>query len=1195
MGEDGITIKTELDTSGFKQGANELKSACNSLINGVKSGFQKISSAIGSVARRGFGLLKRNASESLKGAERSATNLIYTFKRLLPAMIGIRGAFGILQRGASSFLASNKQLQNQLTAAWTAIGNVIGPVITMLVNLISQLISYLITFLHLIGLSSMSASEAAKKTSAAAGSMQKSLMGFDEINKLQDSGGGGGAGSLVDPEMPAVLQKLGEALKLLMQDLKQTWKEAWDENGRGEKMMQSLKTLLEDIVDLAAEFVLAFDRAWMYADNGKQIFADIMEIVTNLSQSVDAIVREATEWVKTTGWLNVLVQDVRVIFDELNGISKVIKDDITPILQLHVAPILNAIAEGFHTVLEDVGGIAKGIKEGLESPQGKAMVDSLATLVEKFIGFDFSVIDLVLGTIKNINWTNISNSIKRASDSVGSMFDSLKTLFSNEKIQKALGLLIEIGSEAVSGGITIVSTAIETIANYLNGADWDGLNKFLENISGNIRIGIDTLLPIFTGKPLTTADLDRGITSVLGTALGFLLGSTLTGSVAGGIVTATIASSFILNMTALDIKDGGGRIQDLEGKIEKWLPLVAAGIGLVKGGIGGALLGLTIGTGIRLVMQNLEVGKDGQLAIDKEGLLDSIVGALGVPVGLMAGMLGMKIAGGHFAGFLVGFGLTMAVMGSIDVTDEGVKIDPVKFIGRVLGLIGFGALGAAIGAMVAGPAGILVGLTIGLAIGLFVSNVDLVTGEEKWFSGSGKHGKTIENQIQALIDQYGNETVYEAAIRAQVKAKENGIEYDLGNITKSFELAIEKELKNGASNVDTTESAEIISGKVQTSLENATANGNYSLAGSNIANGVNTAAMNADLSSGAQGVVDSFAKYLESADVSMVQETASNTFGQATKEGIAEKMKAQTSVEDIGASLGTALIKAGALTEDSAQELGTNLVSGFITGIASKIDGSGGLVETVAEAVSKSLNAGLEAYSTIHSTFIGTTLPSYVSELVTVYTNFINQFVADMNAGVSSVISAFNSMYINSMAVLSGLSNSAHRWGVDMMHNLASGIYSGASAVRNAVAAVAAMIESYLGFSEPDVGPLSNFHTFMPDMMKEMATGISQNSYLPEQAINNVAWMLANSMSTGMPEVAMGTVTPYGIGMRGEKTQEDQMSQFMDMMQQSMFQAFNAALGNQGNKMVAEVYLDGKQISDSVTKWQRRDNRAGGR
>ena len=69
-------------------------------------------------------------------------------------------------------------------------------------------------------------------------------------------------------------------------------------------------------------------------------------------------------------------------------------------------------------------------------------------------------------------------------------------------------------------------------------------------------------------------------------------------------------------------------------------------------------------------------------------------------------------------------------------------------------------------------------------------------------------------------------------------------------------------------------------------------------------------------------------------------------------------------------------------------------------------------------------------------------------------------------------------------------------WGKDMMDNFVQGIKDKINHVIDAVKGVASKIKSFLGFSEPEEGPLSNFHTFAPDMMQLFAQGVKENTKL---------------------------------------------------------------------------------------------------
>lgn len=88
--------------------------------------------------------------------------------------------------------------------------------------------------------------------------------------------------------------------------------------------------------------------------------------------------------------------------------------------------------------------------------------------------------------------------------------------------------------------------------------------------------------------------------------------------------------------------------------------------------------------------------------------------------------------------------------------------------------------------------------------------------------------------------------------------------------------------------------------------------------------------------------------------------------------------------------------------------------------------------------------------------------------------------------------------------------NQAKEWGKDLIDNFISGIKEKWEALKGAVTDIANTIKDFIGFSEPDKGPLSNFHTFAPDMMDLFAEGIRDNIGTVKSAIN----LLAGEMDT---------------------------------------------------------------------------------
>lgn len=61
------------------------------------------------------------------------------------------------------------------------------------------------------------------------------------------------------------------------------------------------------------------------------------------------------------------------------------------------------------------------------------------------------------------------------------------------------------------------------------------------------------------------------------------------------------------------------------------------------------------------------------------------------------------------------------------------------------------------------------------------------------------------------------------------------------------------------------------------------------------------------------------------------------------------------------------------------------------------------------------------------------------------------------------------------------------------------------SVLTNAANGLAAIVSSFLHFSEPDVGPLSDFHTYMPDMIDNLVNGIEKNKYKLSNAVQSLS------------------------------------------------------------------------------------------
>lgn len=90
-------------------------------------------------------------------------------------------------------------------------------------------------------------------------------------------------------------------------------------------------------------------------------------------------------------------------------------------------------------------------------------------------------------------------------------------------------------------------------------------------------------------------------------------------------------------------------------------------------------------------------------------------------------------------------------------------------------------------------------------------------------------------------------------------------------------------------------------------------------------------------------------------------------------------------------------------------------------------------------------------------------------------------------------------------------------WGADMIDNFINGIKSKIGALTEEIAATADEIAAYLGFSEPEKGSLSRFHTFAPDMIDLFTKGIRDG--IPE--VRRAAEEMADAVAQPIGSTAL--------------------------------------------------------------------------
>lgn len=143
--------------------------------------------------------------------------------------------------------------------------------------------------------------------------------------------------------------------------------------------------------------------------------------------------------------------------------------------------------------------------------------------------------------------------------------------------------------------------------------------------------------------------------------------------------------------------------------------------------------------------------------------------------------------------------------------------------------------------------------------------------------------------------------------------------------------------------------------------------------------------------------------------------------------------------------------------------------------------------------------------------------------------------------------------------------NDFKEWGSDMIQAFIDGIKEKWQSLKDTVCDVASSVKDFLGFSEPDKGPLSNFHTFAPDMMDLFAKGIADNEDTITMQFNR---SLQPLMDTDVIPPSFSALPEKSVNSGGNDT----MNKII-----ALLETYFPQLAQQGN-----IYLDGDKLTSKV-------------
>ena len=242
------------------------------------------------------------------------------------------------------------------------------------------------------------------------------------------------------------------------------------------------------------------------------------------------------------------------------------------------------------------------------------------------------------------------------------------------------------------------------------------------------------------------------------------------------------------------------------------------------------------------------------------------------------------------------------------------------------------------------------------------------------------------------------------------------------------------------------------------------------------------------------------------------------------------------------------------------------------------------VITTVWNAIKSAVTSVVNGIkSTITSVWNGikSTVSSVVNSIKNTVTTVFNNIWSGIKGTMGKIVSSIKEGFNNAISFITSLPSKALQWGKDMIMGIVNGIKSCIGAVGDAVSSVANKIKSFLHFSVPDEGPLTDYESWMPDFMKGLAKGIEDSKGMVAKAMDGVAADMVLNPSAAIQMQGGGSVSG------------DSVNELLSGLRE-MFSGLQGMAG--GGTICIPVYVGGTLLDEVVVDAQTRQNlRSGGR
>lgn len=513
----------------FNRMSNSISHGAGGIGNGLKNSFGILGK---------FGGLFSNTSRKVTQGTRSMSMgnnaFLQSMKYLLPSLIVyqlIGGAISKLAGGMMNALKTNDQFSNSLNqikvnllTAFYPIYTAILPAINAFMSALASITGQIAAFIaSIFGTTYQAAKQGAsglydnvqalQDTGSAASQakekvdkLQRSLMGFDEINRigLQDDKSsnsektpevnkpgvdfGAATGNYDVPDWMKKMQKL-------LKDFFKPFQDAW--KNQGQKVIDAWEYALGEVIGLASAIGKSFMEVWtngtgqIFIENLLILLADVLNIIGDIARAFKDAWNDGG---RGTALIQSIFDMFNRILELLHSIAQAFRDAWNDGTGEAIAANLLEI---FTNIFDTIGNLASQFEKAWDAGNtGKEIFSIILGIINDLLSHINNMTKATSDWAKTLDFTPLLNGIKKLLESIQPLSDNigsgLEWFYKNVLLPLAsftIQDLIPAFLDALRGAIDLLNGVIEALKPAFK-FFWDGFLKPLAEWTGGVVVDV---------------------------------------------------------------------------------------------------------------------------------------------------------------------------------------------------------------------------------------------------------------------------------------------------------------------------------------------------------------------------------------------------------------------------------------------------------------------------------------------------------------------------------------------------------------------------------------------------------------------------------------------------------------------------------------------------------------------------------